>query len=127
MKAIIYQEYLEPIKGTDSRVALVFGFEKPSIPSYGQRYVNIALDYGRWLTDMRLLCESLGLIPFDLSGSVVKENFPAYMRWEVDGHLTPTGHYKFAEALADKIMAMPYFQQLVAERKAQAASPAPAH
>ena len=55
----------------------------------------------------------------DLSADLLKEDYRNVLLWEHDDHLTPAGHYKFAQALAEQICQMPEFQSLIQKRKAE--------
>ena len=117
LRAILAEQYLKRMQRNHGVLGLIVGYDKQNAPPYGDLHAPHMLAYDQWLAGVGDVCDSLKICMLDLSPSLMKEDFQNVLLWEHDGHLTPAGNYKFAEALADQVGALPEFRRWSADGK----------
>jgi hypothetical protein len=119
LRAILIEKYQKPQAAYGGRLGLIYGYTKHSTPAYGTRQGSHTLAIEKWYQDVEQLGVELGMDNINLSSRILREDFERQMFWEYDSHMTATGQYKMAVALAESIWELPAFQDFVRSRKSQ--------
>ncbi len=121
LKAILKEEFINRTCNKKTKVGLVYGYDNLT-PAYGTRYGPFPVAEESWRIHMAELCEEMGIIGIDLATHLPKRIFTDKILWEHDAHLTATGNYLTAAALAEEIARLPAFKKLIEERSHSPAS-----
>jgi hypothetical protein len=121
-QAIAKERYVKSLEGYGGRLVVAAGY-------IGSHYPNPArfegkgihqLSAKKYLREMRKVTEAAGGLFVDLSSHVLKYDFGEVLSYgSADGHFSPCGHYVVANALADRLLELPEFQQVVERKKKQ--------
>ena len=119
-QAIAHERFVKDLETHGGRLIVASGSFANDYP-YRDQTVGTGknqLSAGKYFQEMRRVTESAGGLFVDLSAPVLRFDFGEIMSYgNVDGHLTPTGHYLIAKALADRLLELPEFQEAIQRKR----------
>jgi hypothetical protein len=119
-QAIAKTRYTDDLKKHGGRLIVASGYHGNDYPTRGKLEGKgaHALSTQKYLSEMQRVTENAGGIFVDLSKHTLKYDYAEVMSFgSADGHLSSSGHYIIANALADRLLQLPEFQAVVEQRK----------
>lgn len=103
LEAILAEKYVPLVKSWGGKVALVYGYyplDYPSNGTDGSNYIRTE----EFAERMQEICNKAAISCLDLTNEAYRSDYKEVATWEIDKHLTPTGHYLLAQELTSKLL-----------------------